>query len=110
LRIEGARLSIQVGAKVLARSAYNKKVGESSIENDQVGDPSVITLGYAIPGFAGRGERLWEARVTTPDNELRSILWLNPHTEQVRFLIGPWVAGEDQRTSGPATMGVGSTP
>jgi hypothetical protein len=71
--------------------AYAEKVGKSAtVASDRTGDASVVTLGYSVNGIGKRGDKIWEARVLTKAGELRSIMWVNPHTEKVRFLCGPW--------------------
>jgi hypothetical protein len=51
---------------------------------------AIIKLGYNIPDFANKSERIWEVRILLDGEEVRSIIWINPTTAKVRFLTGPW--------------------
>lgn len=89
--IEGAKISQAAEAKQIARNMYSRKMGLKLMAEEGVQNISIITLGYNVPGFAQRGELIWEARVMAFfDRELRAILWINPKTEKVHYLCGPW--------------------
>ena len=90
LQIEGAKVSAQADAKRIAFEAYVKKMRAEILANEGVQDMAVVTLGYDVPGFAPKGERIWEVRVLTIEGGLRAILWVNPRSEDVHFVCGPW--------------------
>ena len=90
LRIEGAKVAAETDVKRLAFSAYVDKMPLGILASEGVQDFAIVKLGYDIPGFAAKGERIWEARVTADLDELRAILWVNPRTEAVHFVCGPW--------------------
>ena len=91
LSIEGTNTSSEAEAKQIARDNYADKMGISLMAEEGVRRISIITLGYDVPDFAKRGEVIWEARVMAFfDRELRAILWINPKTEKVHYLCGPW--------------------
>ncbi|MDX9862370.1 MAG: hypothetical protein RBS99_15785 [Rhodospirillales bacterium] len=92
LQIEGAKVSAQADAKRIAFEAYAKKMRAEILANESVQDMAVVTLGYDVPGFASKGERIWEARVLTIEGGLRAILWVNPRSEDVHYVCGPWEA------------------
>lgn len=91
LRIEGTKVPSEAEAKRLARNSYVEKMGTRLMAEEGVQSLTIITLGYNVPGFANKGERIWEARVMAFfDRELRAIIWVNPRTEKVFFVCGPW--------------------
>jgi len=96
LRIEGTEVSEQNAAKHIAFDGYVKKMRAQVLSTESVQNISVITLGYDVPKFASKGDRLWEARVMTIEQELRAIIWVNPKTKAVHFVCGPWGAEEKQ--------------
>ena len=95
-RIEGTKVATEAQAKDLAFESYLKKMNSKVLATELVHGIQVITLGYDAPDFAGKGERLWEAHVMTLNQELRAIIWVNPRTEAVRFLCGPWESKVDK--------------
>lgn len=92
LQIEGTKVSAQADAKRVAFAAYLKKMKIEILAEEGVREReiTVVTLGYDVPGFASKGERIWEARVLTIEGGLRAILWVNPRSEDVHFVCGPW--------------------
>jgi hypothetical protein len=96
LRIEETKVSEQNAAKHIAFEGYVKKMRTQILSTESVQNISVITLGYDIPMFASRGDRIWEARVMTIEQELRAIIWINPKTKAVHFVCGPYFAEEKQ--------------
>ena len=91
LSIEGTKIASETEAKNLARVSYVKKMGTQLMAEEGVHQVTIVTLGYNIPDFAQRGEKIWEVRVMSFfGRELRSIIWINPRTEKVRFVCGPW--------------------
>lgn len=95
LKIDGAKVSTQAEAKRLAFDGYVKKMQASVLATESVRDIAIIKLGYDVTDFAAKGEKLWEARVKTLEDELRAIIWINPNTEKVHFVVGPW--GSEER-------------
>lgn len=93
LEIIGATVSQASDALNIANKAYFIKAG-GIMANEGAGSPSIITMGYDVPRFVSAGEQLWEVRISvlTPNNTLalRAILWINPRTEKVHFVCGPW--------------------
>ncbi len=94
LRIEGTEVSEQNAAKHIAFDGYVKKMRAQVLSTESVQNISIITLGYDVPKFASKGDRLWETRVMTIEKELRAIIWVNPKTKAVHFVCGPWEAEE----------------
>lgn len=90
LQIEGAKVSLQADAKRIAFEAYAKKMRAEILANESVQDIAIVTLGYDVRDFAAKGERIWEARVLTIEGRLRAIIWVNPRSEGVHFVCGPW--------------------
>lgn len=90
LEIAGAKVAKEADARCIAFDAYIKKMRLEVLATEGVRSVKVMKLGYDIPGFAKQGEPLWEARVMTLNDELRAILWINPHSEAVYFVVGPW--------------------
>jgi hypothetical protein len=90
LRIEGAKVSAQADAKRIAFEAYAKKMRAEILANESVQDIAIVTLGYDVRDFAAKGERIWETRVLTIEGRLRAIIWVNPRSESVHFVCGPW--------------------
>lgn len=94
LRIEGTKVSEQNAAKHIAFEGYVKKMRTQILSTESVQNISVITLGYDIPMFASRGDRIWEARVMTIEQELRAIIWVNPKTKAIHFVCVPYFTEE----------------
>lgn len=95
LRIEGAQVSEQSAAKQIAIDAYRKKMRAQVLATGGAQEVSIITLGYDVPKFASQGQRVWEIRVMTIEQELRAIIWVNPQTKAVHFVRGAW--GEEEK-------------
>ncbi len=90
LQIEGVKVSTQADAERIAFEAYAKKMHAEILPNEGVQDIAIVTLGYDVRDFAKKGERIWEARVMTDEGRLRAIIWVNPRSEKVHFVCGPW--------------------
>lgn len=56
------------------------------LATEAVHDIAIIVLGYDVPDFAPAGARIWELRVKTIEGGLRAVIWVNPQSEQVRFV------------------------
>lgn len=91
-KFKGAKVDSGIAARQLADKQYFIKLRDLEygvLANEGVRSVSIIKLGYNIPDFANKGERIWEVRILAWE-ELRSIIWINPTTAKVRFLAGPW--------------------
>ena len=91
LILEGAKVSTEAQAKELAWQSYwslmFKDYGISATEGIRVSE--IITLGFEVPGYAKKGDRVWEMRVVDLISGLRAILWIHAESEQTKFLISP---------------------
>jgi len=90
LKIDNASVSTEMDAKRLAFDGYVKKMKAKVLATEGVRDIEIITLGWDVDGFASKGQRVWELRVKTINDELRSIIWVHPDTRDIHFLAGPW--------------------
>ena len=97
-KIENAKVCSQDDAKRIASDAYLKKMQLNVSATESVQDISIIKLGYNVKDFVSKGQKLWEVRIKTIEDELISIIWINPYTEKVRFVSGPWESGEIKKT------------
>ena len=92
--IPGTMLSQEEEAHRVALKAYFAlQGGVSATESDVI---SIVTIGFDIPNFAKRGEKLWEVRFTEMgmngvERMLRAILWIHPETSAIHALVGPWM-------------------
>lgn len=101
LQIKDARVASERAARHVAFSSYVEKMRLNVSATEGARKVAIIRLGYDMPQFASRGEQLWEVRVLTLEGELRAILWVNPKTEDVAFVAGPWI-GDTESASRPA--------
>lgn len=109
LSIKGTEISSEAEARQFARDSYTRKMGTRLMAEEGIRQIDVITLGYDVPNFADRGEKIWEARVMAFfDRELRAILWINPRTEKVHFVCGPWDASDSEGEIEKNIQGVNS--
>jgi len=88
--MDGAVISTRRETELIAIKSYDRRMfksrGISAIE--EVGIESVMTLGFDIPGFSKRGDKVWMAvsSLETPQGKsLRSILWVHSGTGAVHF-------------------------
>ena len=88
--IKGTKIALESDAKRLAFTQYVNKMKGAVLANESVHEVKIQKLGYAILGFAKKGETIWEARILTIDGELRGIIMINPQTEAVHFVSGAW--------------------
>lgn len=95
-KITGAKVETELIAKRLAFDNYIKRMDGNISATEAVRDISIQVLGYNISEFADKGMKFWEARVSD-NQELRAIIWINPYSEQVHFICGPWdsIAAEE---------------
>ena len=89
LQIDGAKVETEISAKQIAFNNYIKKMEGGISATESVYDISIVVIGYNVGDFARKGDQIWEARIADKQ-ELRAIIWINPHTEQTYFLCGPW--------------------
>ena len=89
-KFKDAKVESGIAARVLADKQYVLKMESHVLANEGIHSVSIVKLGYNIPEFANKGERIWEVRVLAYQDEMRSIIWINPTTAKVRFLTGPW--------------------
>ena len=94
LEIKGTKIGSKTEAKRVASDSYFRKMQLNVSAMEGVQDISIIKLGFDITDFATKGEKLWEARVMTLEGKLRAIIWINPKTEKIHFVIGPWKTKE----------------
>jgi hypothetical protein len=95
-KFEGSEVASPNAARELALKEYLRKM-EAMLANEGIRSVSIVKLGYNIPEFANKGERIWEVRVGAYLDEFRSIIWINPTTAKVRFLTGPWEERVDKK-------------
>ena len=92
LKMSGVSVSTEARARAIASKAYVSKMNMGILSTEAVREIKIIKLGYTIKGFAEAGESLWETKVKTIDGAYRAIIWVNPNSEKVYFVNGPWVA------------------
>ncbi len=96
LRIGGARVSTPNEAKALVSREYHKLHGAryGLRSSQEYSSAALLNLGYSIPGFAEKGDRIWEVRTALWGQgggpQIKSLSWVNPHTGAVRLLTGVW--------------------
>ncbi len=90
--MEGTKVRTQSDAKRVAFAAYVEKMQLEILAEEGVREReiTIVTLGYDVRDFAAKGERIWEARVLTIEGRLRAIIWVNPRSENVHLVCGPW--------------------
>ena len=96
LEIEGAKVSTENEASEIAMKAYFHKAG-GILALEGHGVPSIITLGFDIPDFGEKGDKVWEVRFHHMFWELRAILWVHSETEEVYFVIGHWIENSKEK-------------
>lgn len=101
--IEGAKVPTCQEAQLVGLRAYVEKMKcvLSAYEGDTV---QMITLGFDVPGFGAKGDKVWEYRVEQMipldfPPRLRAVLWIHPDTGKIHYLIGPWVADNESTAS-----------
>jgi hypothetical protein len=93
LQIKGARVASEIDAKRIVLKSYINKMRSNVSATEGPTVFAIVRLGFDVPGFAAKGDEIWEARVIelVGGYELRAVLWVNPNTEKVHFVIGPWI-------------------
>lgn len=92
--IDGAKISQESEAAGISFKRYIEKMNLMVLAEEGPLRPTVITLGFDMPGFAQKGDKLWETRIMYCWSRLRAIVWLNPYTGETFWLIGPWTKVE----------------
>lgn len=109
LEIKGATVSSEDEAKQIAKGAYTKKMSFNIPADIVFRDVSIITLRFNITNFVNKGEKLWQVNVKTLNNDLEGIIWINPNTEQVYFVFGPWKSSDLKVSNNIAKVSMKST-
>jgi len=92
LTIENAKLSTEMQAGRFADDCYTKKMKHILSATEGVGDTKIVNIGFDIPEFANKGDKIWEVRIVEMSgNRLRAILWVNPKSEKIYYVCGPWI-------------------
>lgn len=94
LDIEGAKIATAGEARHFAFKQYVKRLKGNILAEETVRQTTIVKMGYDMPGFANKGDLIWESRVLTLEDELRGIIWVHPSTERIRFVIGVWDESE----------------
>lgn len=109
LIINDVNISTEAEARQIARDSYTEKMGTQLMAEEGVRQIDVITIGYDVPKFAERGEVIWEVRIMAFfDRELRAILWINPRTEKVHYVCGPWDGSDSRGVTNKDSLGISS--
>jgi hypothetical protein len=90
LEIEGTKIATEGEARHFAFKQYVEQMKGNILAEETVRIAAIIKLGYDLPGFANKGELIWDTRLLTLENELRGIIWVHPNTKKVRFVTGVW--------------------
>lgn len=86
----GAVVETEVKARDLAFRAYVEKMKLGILAEEGVTGAALLAVGYDVPGFARRGDPVWEIRVQTISLETRALIWVHAQSGNVLFVIGPW--------------------
>lgn len=89
-QIEGAKIATEGEARHFAFKQYVKRMKGNILAEETVRQTTIVKMGYDLPGFANKGDLIWESRVLTLEDELRGIIWLHPNSEKVHFVTGVW--------------------
>ena len=92
LSIKSAKVSTEAQAKSLAQDQYfslmlKRRRGISATEGARV--VGIETIGFDMPGFAKKGDAVWEVRVIDWVSGLNAIVWVHSETQAVKFLLLP---------------------
>ena len=86
----GAVVETEVKARELAFRAYVEEMKLGIPAEEGVTEALLLTVGYDVPGFAPRGDPVWEIRVGTISLETRALIWVHALSGRVLFVVGPW--------------------
>lgn len=106
-RISGTKVETEAAARLLAFGGYIRKMNGHVSASEAVLDASVVRLALPSVGFAEKNEPIWELRVTERD-AVRGVIWINPRTEDMRFLSGAWESGP-RGTNAPSNSRTGDS-
>lgn len=94
IEIPGAAVASEADARRAALAAYVKKTDFAVSATEGTGQAGIVRLGFEIRGFAEKGEPIWQVPIRAIGMELRAIIWINPRTAKVLFVVGPWMTGD----------------
>ncbi len=89
LRIKNTR-STPERTKQITIKAYLNKMKLKKITNEEF-NIEKRRIGWNIPEFANTTDEVWEATITSKNNEFLGIMWIHPVTKSVRYITGPWL-------------------
>lgn len=91
LELKGAKVTTEAQAKELVFKQYISQMlksrGVSATESPQLA--SIETLGFDMPGYAKKGDIIWEVRVIDLVSGLNAIAWVHSETQAIKFLLLP---------------------
>lgn len=76
--------------KRIVVNEYMIKMKLKVLATEGVREIRPIKIGYDIPGFAKKGDKIWEARIETLEGDFRAIIWINLPNSKPYFVVGPW--------------------
>lgn len=91
LEIKGVKVSKESQAKHIAFREYVKKMQLNISATEGIREISIAEMENDIQDFAEKGDIVWETKVLTFEGDLRAIIWVHPQTEEVYFVIAPWM-------------------
>lgn len=92
LVLKGAKVSTEAQAKSLADNRYfslmlKRGRGISATEGARV--VGIETVGFGMPGYAKKGDAVWEVRIIDFAGGLNAIIWVHSESQAVKFLLLP---------------------
>jgi len=92
LVLKGAKVSTEAQAKSLAEHRYfslmlKRGRGISATESARV--VGIETVGFDMPGYAKKGDAVWEVRIIDFVGGLNAIIWVHSESQAVKFLLLP---------------------
>jgi len=100
LVLKGAKVSTEAQAKSLAENQYfslmlKRHRGISATESARV--VGIETVGFDMPGYAKKGDVVWEVRIVDFVSGLNAIIWVHSESQAVKFLLLPVPATSDKK-------------
>lgn len=100
LVLKGAKVSTEAQAKSLAWNQYfslmlKRHRGVSATESARV--VGIETIGFDMPGYAKKGDAVWEVRIIDFVSGLNAIIWVHSESQAVKFLLLPVPATSDKQ-------------
>jgi hypothetical protein len=83
LVLPGAAISTEGEARRIALEAYFRAFGLRALQSARV--VGVVRLGFAMAGFAQRGDQVWEVRVHET-GDVSAVIWVHAGSGAPRFL------------------------